>query len=49
MYKIHWESVTGKVGCSDHALTLEMALSFVDHMNKKYPEIKHWVQEVNLT
>lgn len=48
MYKIHWKTVSEKCGCSDIAMTFELAIAFTDHMNKKYPEIKHWIQEVPL-
>ena len=46
MFKIHWKDAdTGSTGCSEQPMTLEMANTWVTHLNEKFPRIHHWVVE----
>ncbi len=43
MYRIYWESSIKKSnGC---LMTYSNAKEYVKLLNKKYPDIKHWIKE----
>ena len=43
-YKIYWKSeITGESGHSIKPMTFNTAKTWVNDLQKKYPEIKHWI------
>ncbi|MFA6990333.1 MAG: hypothetical protein WC197_09710 [Candidatus Gastranaerophilaceae bacterium] len=46
-YRVAWESK--QTGAKGHGspITQKEAQGWVDYENKKYPEIKHWVEKEN--
>jgi hypothetical protein len=46
MYRIAWRVIaTNYVGYGDYCLSFENARDWVDAMNKKHPDTKHWMEE----
>lgn len=47
-YVIKWQCQnSGKTGQGNPTSDRKVAESWADEMNKKYPEIDHWVEEVS--
>ena len=44
-FRICW-SLNGYDGCGEW-ITQEMAVNWLDYVNKKYPDMKHWIEESN--
>ena len=46
MYRIAWRVIaTNYVGCGHYCLSLEHAKHWIDAMNKKHPDMEHWIEE----
>ena len=45
-YTIYWESlISNEKGCGTDSFTYEIANSWIDMCNKRYPHIKHYIKE----
>jgi len=48
MYRIAYQVLsTGLSGNGDFCLTKEDAESWIQHLNKEYPDINHWIEYSN--
>ena len=45
-YQLHCEYQCGHVDVKKISTTWEKAKEWADEMNRKYPQIQHWVSEV---
>jgi hypothetical protein len=45
MYRIMWSMANGKSGHGEYCLTLEEGQALIESMTKKYPDMKHWLDE----
>lgn len=46
MYRIVWRVIaTNYVGHGDYCLSFETAKDWIDAMNKKHPDMQHWMEE----
>ena len=45
MYRISWLSYCGlHTGCGDYILELKTGNAWIDHLTKKYPNMRHWLE-----
>jgi hypothetical protein len=43
LYRICWSQSNGNSGQGEKILTWEAAQSWLEYLNKKYPDMKHWL------
>ena len=44
IYTVYWKHNKGYSGHGEKPTTYNLAKAWVDHLNKKYPDMHHWVQ-----
>jgi len=45
MYRIVWSTNTLHTGNGEYCLSLEVAQAWVERMKRKYPDMRHWIEE----
>jgi hypothetical protein len=44
LYRISWTDPNGNAGHGEYSLSLELAQNWIDHLEKKYPTMRHWME-----
>lgn len=44
MYRIYWISEAGTTG-NGEPISYELAIAWTEHLQKKYPGMKHWIEK----
>jgi len=44
LYRISWNMLGGHSGHGEYCFTQELGLVWITDLNKKYPDIHHWLE-----